>query len=1450
MSTDPCNVIDAERPQCFCGKVATALYTREDTTVASTSNMSPFSSRPRTEFEFSSPHAMDLEERARATAVNNYDHNSNNNNNNNIVHINDDDNNKKNHYNHEHDVSTSSYISGRSERAMNSRVRTPASKSDPPVIKTNFVYECHYTTPQRGLSLPQVCDKCEEELSRPNERELESGFEVYKRLKGHERENRERDRERVNFWALPITSASLSSSRPYTNGTPLIARQEHSGSHHGDSWTSPIFGSPTSHRQKLLPSFLTLPSLPSGYKLPGPRKRSVCGFHMHAFEWHVMQDSTDDERVAIARSAKCTAFNASVTRWLECQLNDLDLQPFNDVKCFCGDPMIIRLRKSELGHQIYELACVHRCPITLRPPGTWEHLSYEFLIGGGCSRVILLRNACYPPRSTPIHRTIDHGFYQQRQKEVAEALSFLSRKKDSILKKNPHPLALKFASYLLKNDGDTPPRRVEFKRPVEEIIPVKQHQHHHRKDDSTIPPWYNREISLGFLNEEGPYVPGWSEEFGGHLAKFGGKKMTRTMTAFLRAEAIEDATEFAAKVCQEEEEELQAMEKEAKQLEQTLEDLGVEQRKLAQEAKTMENNEKELSRISQFAQLLWRYIQYKSVGSATNKGQRRHDDLQVLATALERNGHHIRDLVLLCDIHNDLDEDEDEDTDDESDNEKDSIGGVMDRFSLTLESPNITNLTRLHVTLVPYRRLRHYYHCDVVPATATNTTTATTSSFAQQLIYRNKDTLRTLFLSFEFEPAEEPSPDQRRIWRRLGEGRGLDKQHIFRLPLFNFATSGGTLVHLQSLSLEKCSISNKSFLRILEGCPVLWELSLRSVQFHDKIEEKTGEEEDNEGEKEESKEKDHLDKKIEIEPIMDDLDELEALIAERNQQGHPEQEMANSSTYLSSTTKSSSSSTGSAASALSPSPAPAKVPEPPSYQHPNLQYFRMCGLLYPTVISHLPNLRTLELYRFDRPADPLDLSQFCHSIRWFCPRLESIWAFGFECSMIPHILQNTQRLICYRGGNDLETVLMLLDRHATTLEEANLSDYTERTFLPLKFLESCPRLKSFRSGHSSTTIAEVLESISTSPSSSSEGTRSNDGTIPSWGGWACKNQLQELRLSIYGLAAIEVDMIMTALNAQRTTETSFRVRNAVAEALMSESAIANAAAAVDVVDADMGCSQKLPHEILAGFLATLPRLEKVNLGTGWYRIKRDKDGRIAAVLVSCVPTLSLALVGNSWKFGTYPATGLTDITFGFNMAKAEHKVGYYYAQQFKFVNVKSVGYTGIQPRPNRKDGSSIVHAAFSSFQAGATSTHPNCHSGADGGPGVSCAVDVVGDYKDDYFITVENIGGTTWRGTMVNAATDASAVVGEWTLPAGAGNIRNGQVGFVEYYIWNRPGSHPCSGLPLTEAFFYHPTSTTPGASGGLITSMYDYGSCKGQVDYKPMKHDNGYSVQVGFKQP
>ncbi|KAF9271618.1 hypothetical protein BGZ68_003297, partial [Mortierella alpina] len=148
---------------------------------------------------------------------------------------------------------------------------------------------------------------------------------------------------------------------------------------------------------------------------------------------------------------------------------------------------------------------------------------------------------------------------------------------------------------------------------------------------------------------------------------------------------------------------------------------------------------------------------------------------------------------------------------------------------------------------------------------------------------------------------------------------------------------------------------------------------------------------------------------------------------------------------------------------------------------------------------------------------------------------------------------------------------------------------------------------------------------------------------------------------------------------------------------------------------------------------------------------------------------------------------------------------------------------------------------------GTTTKHRNCYYGADGGPGVSCAVDIKGGYRDTYNLIVANIGGTTWRGTLVNTKTRRSTVVGAWTLPAGAGKIVNGQGGFVEYYNWNDGKSHACNTLPYTEATFYNPTSKTRGARGGKVTKVYEYGDCIGKVRYSTKKLSQAYNIKVGF---
>ncbi|RHZ45309.1 uncharacterized protein CDV56_101402 [Aspergillus thermomutatus] len=234
-----------------------------------------------------------------------------------------------------------------------------------------------------------------------------------------------------------------------------------------------------------------------------------------------------------------------------------------------------------------------------------------------------------------------------------------------------------------------------------------------------------------------------------------------------------------------------------------------------------------------------------------------------------------------------------------------------------------------------------------------------------------------------------------------------------------------------------------------------------------------------------------------------------------------------------------------------------------------------------------------------------------------------------------------------------------------------------------------------------------------------------------------------------------------------------------------------------------------------------------------------------AIVLAIIP-FTQALVGLSWSVSNTPSSGLKDITFPFSIANAPHETGYYFAQQFNFNGLSDVGYAGLQPRPDAS-GSSIVHAVFSSFVAGTTSTDQNCSDGADGGAGVSCSVEIPAPYAPLYHLVVKNTGSTTWTGTLVDTVSGKSTHVGSYTLPNGAGGIISSQVGFIEYYPWNAMTSHSCSELPYTNVTFGAPTTSTPGAGAGQLNKPYEYGDCVGKVNFDVQETDQGYQVSVGF---
>ncbi|OAA59989.1 hypothetical protein ISF_06000 [Cordyceps fumosorosea ARSEF 2679] len=235
-------------------------------------------------------------------------------------------------------------------------------------------------------------------------------------------------------------------------------------------------------------------------------------------------------------------------------------------------------------------------------------------------------------------------------------------------------------------------------------------------------------------------------------------------------------------------------------------------------------------------------------------------------------------------------------------------------------------------------------------------------------------------------------------------------------------------------------------------------------------------------------------------------------------------------------------------------------------------------------------------------------------------------------------------------------------------------------------------------------------------------------------------------------------------------------------------------------------------------------------------------------LASLTPSACLAGIGHSWSFSGSPSGGMKDVTFGFDVSNAAHQVGYYFANQFNFQNVDDVGYTGIQPQADSSSGQASIRAVFSSFQNGTTSSHPNCSDGADGGAGVSCAVIInVDDFKGRFDCIIENIGDTKWRGTVRNAATGQSAVIGEYVQPEGAGGIQDNQVGFLEYFLANGDPDFQCHDQFKTEVSYYFPTSETSGAGTGSIPKPYEYGSCVGDQGFAVTSGSNYWTIDTGF---
>ncbi|MFJ7962444.1 hypothetical protein [Streptomyces sp. NPDC096324] len=233
------------------------------------------------------------------------------------------------------------------------------------------------------------------------------------------------------------------------------------------------------------------------------------------------------------------------------------------------------------------------------------------------------------------------------------------------------------------------------------------------------------------------------------------------------------------------------------------------------------------------------------------------------------------------------------------------------------------------------------------------------------------------------------------------------------------------------------------------------------------------------------------------------------------------------------------------------------------------------------------------------------------------------------------------------------------------------------------------------------------------------------------------------------------------------------------------------------------------------------------------------------LLLSTSQSATAAVAGGnvlvSWSIPNAPSAGLTNITFPMTVNRATaHRDGIYAAQQYNFRY--NSGYTGLQPRADR-NGHERLHGVFSVFGSGASTSDPNCYQGADGGAGVSCAVDFDGVYGRQYSVTVARTGSDTWTGTATDTVTNVSVHIGTYRVPSGSGNLQASQVGFVEYYL----GVPSCSTIPRSDVVFGGPTTTDAGGLSGTSKAVYEYGACVGSSNFHAEQVGSGTHITRGY---
>ncbi|KAF9142407.1 hypothetical protein BG015_000933 [Linnemannia schmuckeri] len=210
---------------------------------------------------------------------------------------------------------------------------TPPSST---VKKTNWVYECHFSSKQKGMTPPDPCQDCERGRKRRtargrflarNTKEL-TWFAGPNSGGGCER-HRAVQYDEVELWPR---------KKPVTTTTTT--------NHDNSDTTS------TQVKKAVVGADIQVEAI---YLNAAPMDgQKVCGFHMHALEWHHMQTLNVNQILMVAMNTPCDHFHLSIILWLgdlaktttiknsNIDTNyHLSLKLFQKVGCFCKKEAVL-----------------------------------------------------------------------------------------------------------------------------------------------------------------------------------------------------------------------------------------------------------------------------------------------------------------------------------------------------------------------------------------------------------------------------------------------------------------------------------------------------------------------------------------------------------------------------------------------------------------------------------------------------------------------------------------------------------------------------------------------------------------------------------------------------------------------------------------------------------------------------------------------------------------------------------------------------------------------------------------------------------------------------------------------------------------------------------------------------------------------------------------------------